>query len=158
MWLWAGHRQQLTSPCTTGPPKRSKTSNQVASFRSHQMSLKSSLQMTHPRGGLSKHPNSSTVNTMTWGQHPHISSSTVDNAIPHSQWASWGGQSHPTIMPTAIKVQLQQESTHYLHKEYQWSTWLRWLGRLTALLGPTEHLIHKATLPRLVNIVYIPNT
>lgn len=79
----------------------------------------------------------------------HSSLSAVVNGHSlHSQLAQ--GSIPRTHVPTGIEAQLQQVSTHNPHKKHPEQ--LAQVTSKTTPLGSTEHLLHKATLPRLGDI------
>lgn len=145
------HRQYLTLTCTRVSPKRPQNQHiKWLAVDYTEYHLISSINVIF-KGRSQQAPETAWPNSTLWGQPLH---STVPMAHPHTQPA-W--RSTPsTDVPAVIKAQLLQKRTQNPHKGHSWYTWLRYQEIVP--VGPTWHLLHKTTLPRLEDIADQPNT
>ena len=90
-----------------------------------------------------------------WGQPLYSSFSTIVVASSQLAWEPIP----PSDVPTEIKAQLQQEGVHnsYL-EEVVHLAFLAQMTRQAVPVGPTGHLLHKATLPIPGDVAAVPKT
>ena len=103
--------------------------------------------MTYPNGRLGRCQNLAKVNPTPWTQPLHYSSSSVVTASPpEGQSINRCDNSHQILTRTGGHTQ-GAPLEHLVQVTRQMVPW-----------GPTGHLLHKATLPRLGDIADLPTT